>query len=135
MSGRLRRWVNAYLVAWTVGAVGAAGSHLLRNEEEAAASHWAASPGWQREIGLFNLAIAFILVQVLPRAEDVPRRMMLRTGVFLSVLLGANHVAALAAGGPGEQRIHWTAVALNLANGTASGVILAADRRQRLAVG
>ena len=134
MSGTLRRWFNLYLAGWLVGALGATATHLLRAETEAAESQWLSSPGWQREIGLFNLAIAFIIVQVLRRDDDDSRRMMARTGVFISVLLGANHVAALV-GADGPTRLHWTAIGLNLLNGGVSSSLLYADRRRLLARG
>ena len=131
MSQRLRWWFDAYFVGWIVGCIGAAVAHLFRNEEEATNSNWAHSPGWQREIGLFNLAIAVILMQVLIRRDDDSRRIMARTAVLLALMLGTNHVVALARDGAGSDRLHVTALGLNVLSGTVSAVLLAVDHRGR----
>ena len=131
MTPTLRRWFTAYLVAWVLGCLGAATSHLLLHHEEATSSQWTHSPGWQREIGLFNLALGFVLVQVLRGNDDDSRRMMARTGAFLALLLGTNHLAALVSASEGSTRIHWTALGVNVASGIVSTTLLIADRRGR----
>ena len=135
MSQRVRWWFDAYFVGWILGCVGAAVTHVFRNGEEAANSHWAHSPGWQREIGLFNLAIAIILVQVLVRRDDGSRRIMARTAVPLALMLGTNHVVALARGGAGSDQLHFFALGLNVLSGTVSAVLLAVDYRERRSAG
>ncbi len=135
MTRTLGRWFDAYLLGWILGCAGAAVSHVLLSSDESSASHWTYSPGWQREIGFFNIAIASVLLQVLLRRDDDSRRMMARTALVLGPLLGTNHVVALLQGGPGGDRIHWTAIGLNVLSVTVSGILLASDRRERRRAG
>jgi hypothetical protein len=125
----VRRWTDRYLIAWTIGSLGALAAHLLRNVEEAETSRWLHSPGWQREIGLFNLALAVILFQVVRQQNDDMRRVVMRAALVLAPSLAANHLSALLSDSNGPIRLHVGALVLNALNITAATMLLAADRR------
>jgi hypothetical protein len=132
MTVRLRRWFSLYLTAWMIGSLGLAVSHLLFNKDEAAGARWGHSPGWQRDLGLFNVAIAFILAQTLRRGDEESKRTMVRTALVLYPMVGANHVSALRASAEGGTRVHWTGLVLSALTSIASSCLLLADRRQRV---
>lgn len=64
--GRAPRALELLLVTWLVSAglqsLFAASGHLFRPEETAAAIGWAASPRFQFEVGIANIAVAVLLL-------------------------------------------------------------------------
>lgn len=66
--------------------------------EAAAASVWGFAPGWQREIGFFNLAVALIALSAL-RIDDLrSQRSVALAIVVLTTLVGTNHLATVLSG-------------------------------------
>lgn len=124
----LVRWFNAYHAAWIVGASVVATNHFFRAEAESASTRWAASGGWQRELGVFLLGLAFLNAQALRTGDSNTKRLLLRTALFLWPALTANHVAALATG-EGPVSIHIGASVLNTAATAIALALLRADRR------
>jgi hypothetical protein len=126
----MKRLRDFYLTAWAIGASAAAATHLLFAESEGDRAQWIASPGWQREIGIFNIAVALLNVQFLISGSEDGKRAMVRTAVPLALLLGANHVAALVNASSGPTQLHRGAILLNAASFTMAVTVLAGDRRR-----
>ena len=67
---------------------------------------WGESPGWQREIALWNVGlIAAILYAVKKRTKELLRLMTLQS-MILCWTLGINHLAALLTAGSSGSVIH-----------------------------
>ena len=94
----------------------------------AAASAWGNAPGWQREIGFWNIAIdagcAFVVWRGVP-AFTRPMSAML---VLLSAMLGGNHLAAALAAGTQPSAIHWNGFIENALAVVAGALALAFTR-------
>jgi len=66
--------------------------------ETAAASVWGFAPGWQREIGFFDLAMALMAFLAI-RTDDLRFQRSLTLGVVvLTTLVGTNHLVTVLSG-------------------------------------
>src|SRR5918992_3880387 len=103
--------VNAYLVVRLIGSIVAGIGQAFLPEIAARSSSWGSSPGWQREVGLWNLGVAFVIVLALAR-WNAPSRVDLTWGlVALAVLLGVNHGLEVLRGH--ADTLHVSALAVN----------------------
>jgi len=75
-------------------------------------SHWGVAAGWQREIGLWNLGMLVVVNRAVRKHGPAAQRDVALALVCLSMLLGANHVAALVTAGFAP--LHVNGVAVNL---------------------
>ena len=63
--------------------------------ETAAASVWGFAPGWQREIGFFDLAMALLAFRAIQSGDLRFQRGVALAFVVLTTLVGSNHVMAI----------------------------------------
>jgi KinB signaling pathway activation protein len=82
------------LAAWLVACAAAGLAQVLASRRLGQRSAWGISPGWQREIGLWNLALCVGISCALLSGDVVAKVVMARTVGVLAVLLGLHHVAA-----------------------------------------
>ena len=101
--------------------------HTLKPELPARASNWGLSPGWQREIGLWNVGMLVVIVAVLWNGDPNGIRAAVMGVVALTALLGTNHVFAMLADRRGW--VHRVAAIMNYAGGVAGSAVLALERR------
>lgn len=66
--------------------------------ETAAASVWGFAPGWQREIGFFDLAMALLAFRAIQSGDLRFQRGVALAFVVLTTLVGSNHVMAILSG-------------------------------------
>jgi hypothetical protein len=66
--------------------------------ETAAASVWGFAPGWQREIGFFDLAMALLTFSAIRSNDLAFQRNLAQTIVVLTLLVGTNHLATILSG-------------------------------------
>ena len=64
----------------------------------AAASVWGFAPGWQREIGFFDLALALLAFYAIRSDDRRLQRALVLTFVVLTALVGSNHLATVLSG-------------------------------------
>jgi hypothetical protein len=126
------RVLNVFLVALTVGAIVAACWQVGDQRWLARGTHWGYAPGWQREIGLWNIAIAALLLQVTLWGDVATKRLVVRTGVLLLVMLGRNHVVSLAR--QGGRHMYGSLIAIAFTMGTAGLGLVALQRSREPAV-
>jgi KinB signaling pathway activation protein len=62
-------------------------------------SSWGYTPGWQREIGFWNIGLIAILIPILRRGSPELVVSTIRGLVLLSVLFGTNHAVEVFRGG------------------------------------
>ncbi len=55
---------------------------------------WGHAPGWQREIGFWNLGLLVVVLGALWNDDAAVARLVLRALVVLMALFGTNHLAA-----------------------------------------
>ena len=55
-------------------------------------SLWNLSIGWQREIALLNLGIMFAIIYTLKKKTVQMMRFLILVLIFISILLGTNHI-------------------------------------------
>ena len=104
------------LVGWAL--VGGAVLQLLLTRYTGTRSVWGISPGWQREIGLWNVAMLVVLNRAVRSDVRVQRDVALAL-VCLCLFLGTNHLSAVVTDGVAQ--INLTGVILNYL-GAALGV-------------
>ncbi len=95
----LERYYRAFLRLWCVGSVLAAFAQLASTEHTAAGSAWGYAPGWQREIGFWNIALVALLVAILRRGSTELHVAATRALVLLSALFAVNHLVEVFRGG------------------------------------
>jgi hypothetical protein len=123
---------DAYLFAWLGGAVVAATGHVVFSRQEAARSRWGWSPGWQREVGIFNVVIAYVLLWTLRYGDDNVKAALTRAGIAFSAMTSGAHAHALVTESRGRAALHRGALGLNLAGlVTAAAVTRASDASHR----
>jgi hypothetical protein len=67
-------------------------------QETAAASVWGFAPGWQREIGFFDLAMALIAFFAIRTDDFRFQRSLTLAIVVLTTLVGTNHLVTILSG-------------------------------------
>lgn len=66
--------------------------------ETAAASVWGFAPGWQREIGFFDLVMALLAFRAIRSSDLQFQRGVALAFVVLTTLVGSNHVMTILSG-------------------------------------
>jgi hypothetical protein len=90
MNALLRVYLRLLAVFTMLAAIG----HLAFPMRVGFASAWGFSPGWQREIGFWDLAMFIIIVRTL-RLNDLSGGRTVAIGlVVLQILAGVNHMLA-----------------------------------------
>ncbi len=102
---RLPRLLKAFLILWAVAAVV---GYILHRSAAGGVSP-TSSAGWPRDAGLWNLAVAVILLQVLLRAGQSMRGFAAWSLVLLALFMGTNHAAEILRGVRGAGHVVWTA--------------------------
>ena len=97
----------------------------------ASGTHFGYAAGWQREIGLWNIGLAFLVVQVLLWGSVEVKRWVVRTAVLLTLMFGINHAAGLARGSGPDDYVHVLAIAFNAVAAIWGLIALAVTRSQR----
>jgi hypothetical protein len=85
------RQYKILVVVWMVFSAGASVLQLFFQNYLADTTAWGFSPGWQREIGFWNLGIIFITIQILRLGIPV-KNTILPTILILSALFAGNHL-------------------------------------------
>jgi hypothetical protein len=85
---------NIFLMTWSVAALGATIAHVFFTERVANASVWGLAPGWQREIGFFDLILASTAIYSVMRQDSVLKRYLCLMLPSLCIFLGSNHLVA-----------------------------------------
>jgi len=90
----LRWYLRALVWLFALSFIGQA----LAPRNTAAASVWGFAPGWQREIGFFDLAMALIALSAI-RTDDLRfQRSFALAIIVLATLVGTNHLATVFSG-------------------------------------
>jgi len=102
--------LRLYLALVGCAFVGGAVLQLLLTRYTGTRSVWGISPGWQHEIGLWNVAMLVVLNRAVRSDVRVQRDVALAL-VCLTVLLGTNHLWAVVTDGVAQ--INLTGVLMN----------------------
>jgi hypothetical protein len=95
----LQKYYRAFIGLWCVGAAYASFAQLALQELGARGSSWGYTPGWQREIGFWNIGLIAILIPILRRGTAELQLSAIRALVLLSALFGTNHAVEVFRGG------------------------------------
>jgi KinB signaling pathway activation protein len=95
----LQRYYRAFLGLWCLGAAYASFAQLALQELGAQGSNWGYTPGWQREIGFWNIGLIAVLIPILRRGTADIQLASIRALVLLSALFGTNHAVEVFRGG------------------------------------
>jgi hypothetical protein len=87
----MARLSKAFIWLWIAGAAYAAFAQLFLARLGARGSVWGYTPGWQREIGFWNVGLIALLVAVVRIADQRLLRAAVGALVLLSLLFGTNH--------------------------------------------
>jgi KinB signaling pathway activation protein len=103
-------FLRVYLAAvfWVLISSGL--GQLFMPREVAAGSVWGFAPGWQREIGIFDLALGLIVLRALKAGEPRFRRNVALAIVVLTTLIGTNHLVAVLSERPAWVHVVFTVV-------------------------
>lgn len=119
-------FLNFYLLLRIIGSIVAGAGQVALPRVAAESSKWGLNLGWQREVGLWNFALAFLIVLVLWRGNVSSKVDLTWALIFLSVILGANHALELFGGG--RMTLHLSAAIVNLGAVVLGVVALAISR-------
>ena len=107
LSLALKWYLRAAFWAFAISSLG----QLFAERETAAASVWGFAPGWQREIGFFDLTIALLAFSA-TRTDDLRfQRHLVLAIVILTLLVGTNHLFTVLSGTTGA--LHEVFVGVN----------------------
>jgi hypothetical protein len=95
----VQRLAKVFLWLWIAGAAYASFAQLALQESAARNSSWGYTPGWQREIGFWNIGLIAILAPIALNGSPEIRITTVRGLVLLSALFGTNHAFEVARGG------------------------------------
>ena len=95
----MEKYINWFLRIWLFGSICAAVAQLAFQQWGAAGTHWGYTPGWQREIGFWNLGLDLIILQTLLKGNYISKIHITRALVLLSFLFGTNHFIEIFNGG------------------------------------
>lgn len=84
--------IKIYLYSWAAGAVLSAIAHLVAPGFMASGTSWPLANGWQREIALFDIALALYIVCAVVQLPKNFLRTLVSALTLLSFCLGANHL-------------------------------------------
>ena len=88
---KMLRWYLRLLAGLTIlSGLG----QLALPAELGAASAWGFAPGWQREIGFWDLAMSIVIARTLQTNDPVGGRTVAIALVVLQLLVATNHAAA-----------------------------------------
>src|SRR5690348_10900103 len=89
--GEVLRWYLKLLAGLTIVSCLA---QLWLPTQLGASSAWGVAPGWQREIGFWNLAMYILIARTIRAKDAVASRTVAIALVTLQLLAAANHAAA-----------------------------------------
>ncbi len=95
----MEKQINWFLRIWALGSSWAALAQLGFQQLGAAGTHWGYTPGWQREIGFWNLGLILIILQALFKGTYNAKLQITKALVLLSFLFGTNHFIEVLKGG------------------------------------
>jgi hypothetical protein len=127
------RWFRLYLLSWCIGCVVCAIVQIAFQESAALGSNWGLTPGWQREIGFWNIGLTAILLPVAISGTLSQATAATRALVLLSFLFGVNHAVEIARGG--HVISHMKAFAANLLAFVFGVGLLVGARLKKLSIG
>jgi len=84
-----------YLTAAAVAFFGAFVVQTFLPQIGGTGTRWGLAPGWQREIGFWNVAMLVIILGVLTKTDASSARIVVRGLLVLGILLGTNHLFAI----------------------------------------
>jgi hypothetical protein len=113
-------FLTAYLSAVALVLLVAFVEQALFPRFTAGQTAWGAAPGWQREVGFWNVGMLAVVAGMLWTGDTTGARVVTVALVILTVLLGTNHLLALVAGP--RRRGQVVAAAANYL-GAATGVL------------
>src|SRR5438874_1483584 len=106
--------IRAYLSAAVWVCLFGFAAHVLAPAVSAAVSVWGFAPGWQHEIGFFNLAMAMIAFSALRIGDLRCERAVSLALVVLTATVGTNHFATVLYGT--TSRMHEIFTVINYAS-------------------
>src|SRR5579862_9886031 len=110
-------------VAFWVFALSASGQ-LFAQREAAEASVWGFAPGWQREIGFFDISIALLCFSA-SRSDDIKfQRGLVLAIVILAMLVGTNHLSTVLSGRTGTLHTVFTVINYALVAGGVTALVV-----------
>jgi hypothetical protein len=92
---RTNNLAKTFLLLWLFGSLIALITHLFFPDAISNLSLWNASIGWQREIALWNLSIAIIIIYMLIKDDIKTHKNIVIVLTTISFLLGTNHLITL----------------------------------------
>jgi KinB signaling pathway activation protein len=92
---RFQGSLNWFLKIYCFGLIYACFAQLALQKLGADGSVWGYCPGWQREIGFWNIGLIVILIQVILWGDLTVKMYIARALVLLSLLFGTNHLVAV----------------------------------------
>jgi hypothetical protein len=95
----MEKQITWFLRIWALGSSWAALAQLAFQQLGAAGTHWGYTPGWQHEIGFWNLGLILIILQALFKGTYNARLQITKALVLLSFLFGTNHFIEVLKGG------------------------------------
>jgi hypothetical protein len=111
-SERKNALLNFFLMGWALAAIFSTGLHFCAGLWTANGTIWGYSPGWQREIGLWDLFAFFVLMAAAKKGAIEAKRFLACALVGLSIALGINHLIALI--NSNGLYLHWAGTTANL---------------------
>ena len=97
-------------------------AQVFMPRETAAMSVWGFAPGWQREIGFFDLAFAVLAFTAVVSEQLRFQRSLSLVIVILTTLVGTNHLVTVLSGR--TSALHEVFVGVNYAAGAFGGAAL-----------
>lgn len=99
MTDSLQKLIRYFLALWAVGAFLSAAVHLFAPMFMSAGTSWPYACGWQREIALFDIALAGYIGLQLRSASHAELEKLMCCLAALSFCLGLNHFVSALFGG------------------------------------
>jgi KinB signaling pathway activation protein len=94
MENKREKWFRIFLIWWLLGFVWGAFIQLFIPETVAQNTVWGFSPGWQREIGGWNLGIIVIIICVLRSGVSVIKTLVPGLCVLFT-FFGVHHLLSV----------------------------------------
>lgn len=89
---RKQNLVSLYLYLWLIGALVSLGIQLFFPIQFAQTTLWTASPGWQREISIWNFGIIILIILSIRSKNSLYMRNVSLVLIILSFCFCINHI-------------------------------------------
>ncbi len=93
IGGKMEKQYKILVLVWMILSAWAFILHVFFQSHLAATTGWVYAPGWQREIGFWNLGIIILSILVFKSGQSL-KNTVLPAILILSALFAANHLYA-----------------------------------------